>query len=57
MPEGKMKEYPMSRMTGSEEPGWYEETRKKNPIWGIVNFCLIVCGGYLTIKWIAGFLF
>jgi hypothetical protein len=44
-------------MTGSKEPGWYEETKKKNPIWGIVNFCLIVYGGYLTIKWIAGFLF
>ena len=52
-----MEEYPMSRMTGPEEPGGYEETKKKNPIWGIVNFCLIVYGGYLTIKWIASFLF
>jgi len=47
----------MSRMTGSEEAGWYEETKKKNPMWGVVNFCALVIGGYLTIKWIAGFLF
>ncbi len=47
----------MSRMNGSEEPEWYEETKGKNPIWRIVNFCLITYGGALTIKWIAGFLF
>jgi hypothetical protein len=47
----------MSRMTGSEEPGWYEETKKKNPMWGVVNFCALVIGGYLTIKWIVSFLF
>jgi hypothetical protein len=45
-------------MSGSEEPGWYEETKKKkNPMWGVVNFCALVIGGYLTIKWIVSFLF
>ena len=46
----------MSRMTGSEEPGWYEEREKKNPIWSVVNFFALVIGGYLTIKWIVSFL-
>ncbi len=47
----------MSRMTGSEEPGWYEERKKKNPVWSVVNFFALVIGGYLTIKWIVSFLF
>ena len=47
---------PLSTCTGSS-PGWYEERKKKNPIWSVVNFFALVIGGYLTIKWIVSFLF